>query len=141
MSLKNKKGGFTLIELLVVIAIIGILASVVLTSLNTGRKKSRDARRQSDIRQIALAMEIYYDDGETYLPSTTMPGVIGAYLPAVPKDPGTGSPIYGWFDNTGGLEYCTWAVYEQPPTGLLVIAASEKGVQELAAAPAALTCW
>ena len=53
------KKGFTLIELLVVIAIIGILASVVLASLNSARKKSRDARRVADIKQIQLALELY----------------------------------------------------------------------------------
>ena len=53
--------GFTLIELLVVIAIIGVLATVVLASLNTARRKSRDARRISDIKQIQLALELYFD--------------------------------------------------------------------------------
>ncbi|KKR67189.1 MAG: hypothetical protein UU10_C0052G0013, partial [Parcubacteria group bacterium GW2011_GWF1_40_6] len=37
-SIKNNKG-FTLIELLVVVSIIGLLASVVMTSLNTARAK------------------------------------------------------------------------------------------------------
>lgn len=37
------KKGFTLIELLVVIAIIGILAAVVLVSLNSKHKVTRDS--------------------------------------------------------------------------------------------------
>ena len=55
--LKRKtKAGFTLIELLVVIAIIGVLASIVLASLNTARQKSRDARRITDLKQIQFAL-------------------------------------------------------------------------------------
>ncbi len=58
---KNASSGFTLIELLVVIAIIGVLASVVLASLNNARRKSRDARRVTDVKQIQLALELYFD--------------------------------------------------------------------------------
>ncbi len=58
--------GFTLIELLVVISIIGLLASVVLVSLNSARTKARDAKRVADIKQIATALELYFDQNGSY---------------------------------------------------------------------------
>lgn len=61
---KNK--GFTLIELLVVIAVIGILASVVMASLNSARVKARDAKRKADMKQIQTALELYYDQFGRY---------------------------------------------------------------------------
>ena len=71
MKLINRKQkGFTLIELLVVIAIIGILASIVLVSLNTARSKSRDARRVADARQAITALELYFNDNNAYPLST-----------------------------------------------------------------------
>ena len=54
--------GFTLIELLVVIAIIGILASVVLASLNTARDKGADAAIKSTINNTRAQAELFYDD-------------------------------------------------------------------------------
>lgn len=51
--------GFTLIELLVVISVISLLASIVLTSLNSARTKARDARRLADIAEISKALVLY----------------------------------------------------------------------------------
>lgn len=65
----QRDAGFTLIELLVVISIIGMLSSVILTSVNSARAKARDARRLVDIRQIANALELYASDHNGQYPN------------------------------------------------------------------------
>lgn len=60
VSLQGKRG-FTLIELLVVIAIIGLLASVVLVSLNGARTKARDTKKKADLKQISTGLQLFYD--------------------------------------------------------------------------------
>ena len=94
----HKKKGFTLIELLVVIAIISILASVVLASLNTAREKSRDVKRISDIKQIQLALEFYFDDNGGYPTAIDSASLVTpGYLPVIPVPPtGTGETSYSY---------------------------------------------
>ncbi len=58
--------GFTLIELLVVVSIIGMLASVVLVSLQGARNKAKDAKLVLEIRELTKAMELYRLDNNGY---------------------------------------------------------------------------
>lgn len=60
--MSSPERGFTLIELLVVVSIIGLLASVVMVSLNSAKAKGRDARRMRDIEEIHTAIELYITD-------------------------------------------------------------------------------
>lgn len=65
MQIKTKKG-FTLIELLVVIGIIGLLSSIVINSLNDARNKTYFNRARADSHSIATALELYYDQNDSY---------------------------------------------------------------------------
>ena len=112
-----KNRGFTLIELLVVIAVIGILASVVLASLNSARVKARNVRRNADIKQLQSAFALASSDtgalpdsgGVWYCVSTTcyegwagyaQHSTINSFLqtamPSFPTDP-PGGRAYGGY--------------------------------------------
>lgn len=78
------KRGFTLIELLVVVAIIGILAVVVIVSLNGARAKARDARVKSDIRNLMSAVELYKNDDASGNAPSALASLTPSYVNAVP---------------------------------------------------------
>lgn len=119
-----KKKGFTLIELLVVIAIIGLLASIVMVAMNNVRAKARDTQRIATLKQMQLAIEMYYDDNGSYpLPclgsfvwsghcpdygncdTNYIVGLVPNYAPRLPIDPRWDTDSYGYVYLSDGVGY------------------------------------
>jgi prepilin-type N-terminal cleavage/methylation domain-containing protein len=119
--LKTKQKGFTLIELLVVIAIIGLLASVVLLALNSARQKSRDAKRLADVRQIASALELYFNDNNAY--PGALASLTGTWLGSLPTFP---TPADGC--NTASYSYTAQASNASTYALLFCVSAPTGGV-------------
>jgi prepilin-type N-terminal cleavage/methylation domain-containing protein len=58
--------GFTLMELLIVVSIIGILATIILASLNEGREKARVTAAVASIKQVEKTVSLYIADTGTF---------------------------------------------------------------------------
>ncbi len=93
MKLRRRRG-FTLIELLVVIAIIGILAAMVFPVFARARESARKAVCLSNVKNIALAIQMYLaDNNDTLIPNEHRSEVIDYFMTI----PGGGEEEYpGW---------------------------------------------
>ena len=60
------KKGFTLIELIIVIAIIGVLTALIMPNFMAGRIRARDSAKKADLRSLKQALQMYYNDYQTY---------------------------------------------------------------------------
>jgi prepilin-type N-terminal cleavage/methylation domain-containing protein len=94
MKKMNFKKGFTLIELLVVVAIIGILASVVLASLNSARQKGSDAAIKANLANMRAQGEIIFADQNCYSSAGTVACAAGAIAAAACPSPGTSGTLF-----------------------------------------------
>ncbi|MDP3795334.1 MAG: prepilin-type N-terminal cleavage/methylation domain-containing protein [bacterium] len=122
----RKSKGFTLIELMVVVGIIGLLSSVILVAVTSGRSRARDGRRKADIKQLQAAVELYFNANNTY-PTNSSPqcaddeaGALGVitptFLPALPRtQPGIACILY----RGTAIDYKLSTPLENPDTDAL----------------------
>src|SRR3989344_590203 len=116
-----------------------------LGGLGEAREAARDAKRQADIRQISVAMELCYDNSECggggqYLATRGGPNAVKAiepFLQSVPTDPTDDFPYqYTWMPNYFWErvdDYCLYARLEEDSqiSGRVVyIAAGPNGVRK-----------
>lgn len=100
-------------EILIVIAVIGIMISIATFAYTTAQKKTRDSRRQSDLKALQSGFEQYYLDNNGSYPLTC--SLSTSYLPnGMPKDPKTGTAYTDTTDwySCGASSYCVCAALE-----------------------------
>jgi general secretion pathway protein G len=111
---KSSQKGFTLLEMLITVSIIGILAAITSANLGGARTRARDTERVTEVSQIALAVEHYYNACRQYpamLALTANNGTcpvgvtLDSFITSIPTDPlnnGTFVYVYavnGTFDD------------------------------------------
>jgi len=98
------KKAFSLIELIVVVTIIALLTVAGVVNYATSNKKSRDARRISDLEKMRMALEMVRQVGVTYPASIS--SLSPTYLQTIPTDPKSGTYLY-----TPGATYYTYTIW------------------------------
>jgi prepilin-type processing-associated H-X9-DG protein len=73
---RHSTGAFTLVELLVVIGIIAVLVGLLMPALIGARKRANSVKCASNLRQIALTLNIYADRNKGWVPRDTTIGAI-----------------------------------------------------------------
>lgn len=82
---RTRRRGFTLIELLVVVAIIAILASLLLPALGQAKARGKAIQCLNNLKQMGLAMILYSDENDGYIPRGNGYPWFLVYMPYMPE--------------------------------------------------------
>ena len=104
-----KRRGFTLVELLVVLAMILILVSAMTASVNSARRRAREAKAQQEMKELTNAILAF----EQYAPNRTLKGFeTGGWKACDEKSlamvPGGPVPVLYAATLTGGMMLDPW---------------------------------
>lgn len=97
-KLRQSRSGFTIIELLVVMVVIAILVTITVVAYTGIQQRSRDARRESDVTKLKIAIEKYHADKSQYpdvcpggdsvdCAVSNLTSALQPYLSEIPHDP------------------------------------------------------
>lgn len=132
-SRRTSRAAFTLIELLTVVAIIGVLATLILAAVSRARTRAHETTCLGNLRQIALAAEIYISDNHKRPRSFTRlinkPGPLENSRAVIcPADPGlkmrtavrqgTSNELTGWGNRANSSQQPIWALQQRDPDGV-----------------------
>ncbi len=105
--MRFRRNGFTLIELLVVIAIIGILAAMLFPVFARARESARKIQCLSNVKNIALALQMYLTDYDNFFPRERSEGALSYF------DSGPG-PDFAGDDSLTDSGHCKNATNANP---------------------------
>lgn len=118
MKITQRRSAFTIIELLMVVAIIGILATLIIVSLQGAQAKGRDAKRKANARSIHTALSQYHVDNNATYPVQNVAGGVDesttvafqnaltpAYLASTSAFTSTSGKASRYISNQSGANY------------------------------------
>ena len=105
---------FTVVELLTVVAIVAVIATLLASATVGARRRSNEVLCRNNLRQVALAIELYQDETARRPRSltrlTTRPSLLpGPKILVCPSDPGAGGghpteEASGWGNRVSGTQ-------------------------------------
>ncbi len=89
---RRRGAAFTLVEVLVVIVILGLLLSILISSLRLARRKTQSVLCMSNLNGLNVSLRIYHEDNSVF------PIGFRPLVPGIPAPPGDypGDPVYDW---------------------------------------------